>query len=135
MLCFCRECWSQEADARGRGEANSRGGWEVLSRKVAFALLLECLDVTWEDGRKTSSGWGHGLSQSAEGGRSWGPRGDVRTSEAERMRMWTECGRGLAHGSKRHRTVALATHFLLTGNFCRESLSFLDLVSSGKPRW
>lgn len=71
----------------------------------------------------------------AEGGRSWGPRGDVRTSEAERMRMWTECGQGQAHGSRRHRTVALATHFLLTGNFCRESLSFLDLVSSGKPRW
>lgn len=56
-------CWSQEADARGRGEANSRGGWGVLSRKVAFALLLECLDVTWEDGRKNSSGWGHTLSQ------------------------------------------------------------------------
>lgn len=70
-----------------------------------------------------------------EGGRSWGLGGDMRTSGAERMRMGTECGQGLAHGSKRRRTMALATHFLLTGKFCRGSLSFLDLVFSGKPRW
>lgn len=43
--------------------ANCRGRMGSLSRKVAFAQLLKCLDVTWEDWREDSSG---GMGNSLE---------------------------------------------------------------------